>query len=498
MSTFDPDALECLAAIVEEGGFERAAQRLSITQSAVSQRLRALEAQVGTVLIVRSRPLKPTSAGQLLLKHTKQMRLLRADLERDLKELAPSSTGGAREEERISIAVNADSIATWALPALDELARQGLPMEIIADDQDFTQEWLREGQVLGCVTTLKQALRGCKVVPLGAMEYVAVAQADYARQHFPKGLGPHNFRDVPFIAFNRKDDMQSEFVGKAFGLKRVALNQLFVPSSEGQVRAVLAGWGASVVPELLARGLLEQGRLVNIAPSCTLPIQLYWHCWNLESEVLDTLTAALTQAAGTALRGASGRHGRRAPAAFRAAPAPWLRRTVLRRAPAPCLRDRAPAPRHARCPMRPAARMKAWRSVNTGIRREGSRPAGWRASIWLWMSSRARSLPGSLNTGILNQGMVGSLSSRRPWIQLSTSARWPLWKATSASVRSAGSPCGSTTQLLVQPLRCQRGQPPEEVRLAGCGDGEHQRRGGGAEPREGWGPDCPVHHGLRC
>lgn len=301
MSTFDPAALECLAAIVEEGGFERAAQRLSITQSAVSQRLRALEAQVGTVLIVRSRPLKPTSAGYLLLKHTKQLRLLRADLERDLKELAPSSAGGAREEERVSIAVNADSIATWALPALNELARQGLPMEIITDDQDFTHEWLREGQVLGCVTTVKQALRGCKVVPLGAMSYVAVAAADYAAQHFPKGLNPHNFRDVPFIAFNRKDDMQSEFVGKTFGLKRVTLNQLFVPSSEGQVRAVLAGWGVSVVPELLARGLLEQGRLVNVAPDAALPIQLYWHCWNLESEVLDQLSAALMQAAQEAL-----------------------------------------------------------------------------------------------------------------------------------------------------------------------------------------------------
>jgi LysR family transcriptional regulator (chromosome initiation inhibitor) len=95
--------------------------------------------------------------------------------------------------------------------------------------------------------------------------------------------------------------MQTEFVGRAFGLKRVALNQMFVPSSEGQVRAVLAGWGVSVVPELLARGLLEQGRLANIAPSHTLPIQLFWHCWNLESEVLDTLTGALTQAANAAL-----------------------------------------------------------------------------------------------------------------------------------------------------------------------------------------------------
>ena len=99
MSSYDPAALEALAAIVEEGGFERAAQRLNITQSAVSQRLRALEAQVGTVLIVRSRPLRPT-AGHLLLKHTRQLRLLRADLERDLRELAPSSTGaGARKSD---------------------------------------------------------------------------------------------------------------------------------------------------------------------------------------------------------------------------------------------------------------------------------------------------------------------------------------------------------------------------------------------------------------
>ena len=300
MSTFDPDALECLAAIIEEGGFERAAQRLSITQSAVSQRLRALEAQVGTVLIVRSRPLKATAAGQLLLKHTKQMRLLRADVERDLKDLAPSSTGGAREEERISIAINADSIATWALGAIGELARAGLPMEIITDDQDFTQEWLREGQVLGCVTTLKQAMRGCKVVPLGAMKYIAVCAIDagtLAKLGVKNQLTAHNFRELSFIAFNRKDDMQSEFVAKAFGLKRVTLSQLFVPSSQGQVRAVLDGWGVSVVPQLLAQPLIDEGLLLNIAPDHSLAVQLYWHCWNLESEVLDNLTAALTQAA---------------------------------------------------------------------------------------------------------------------------------------------------------------------------------------------------------
>lgn len=298
MRNYDSDALECLATIVEQGGFERAAVRLSITQSAVSQRLRALEAQVGTVLLVRSRPVKPTSAGRLLIKHAMQMRLLRADLETDLKDLAP---GASKEEDRVSIAINADSIATWALGALDPLIHAGLPLEIITDDQDFTHEWLREGLVLGCVTTLKQALRGCKVVPLGAMHYVAVASQRYVQAHCPEGLTPHNFRDLAFVAFNRKDDGPAEFVGRALGLRRVALNQRFVPSADGQLRAALSGWGAAVLPRLRVQAYLDAGDLVNLAPSHALPVDLYWHCWNLDSQVIDRLSAALVGAAEQAL-----------------------------------------------------------------------------------------------------------------------------------------------------------------------------------------------------
>ncbi len=298
MRNYDSDALECLAAIVEQGGFERAAVRLSITQSAVSQRLRALEAQVGTVLLVRSRPVKPTSAGRLLIKHAMQMRLLRADLETDLQDLAP---GASKQEDRVSIAINADSIATWALGALDSLIHAGLPLEIITDDQDFTHDWLREGMVLGCVTTLKQALRGCKVVPLGAMHYVAVASSSYAQAHCPEGLTPHNFRDLAFVAFNRKDDVPAEFVGRALGLRRVALNQRFVPSADGQLRAALSGWGAVVLPRLRVQTYLEAGVLVNLAPAHSLPVDLYWHCWNLDSQVIDRLTAALVGAAEQSL-----------------------------------------------------------------------------------------------------------------------------------------------------------------------------------------------------
>ena len=294
MTPFTPDLLECLAAVVEEGGFDRAAKRLSITQSAVSQRLHALETQAGTILVVRGRPVRPTPAGRILLKHTMQMRLLHADMEENLRKLNPGGGGNARNQERISIAVNADSIATWALPAFDALVKEGLPLEIIADDQDFTQEWLREGQVLGCVTTLSQALRGCKVFPLQAMDYVAVATPATLQKFCPTGISPQGVRKIPFIAFNRKDDLQTEFIRKTFQLKQINLRQCFVPSSEGQVRAVLAGWGASVVPELLVRPFLQSGELVNLAPGAALPVNLYWHCWNLESTLLDLLTRAIT------------------------------------------------------------------------------------------------------------------------------------------------------------------------------------------------------------
>ena len=297
MTTWDPAALECLAAIVEEGGFERAAQKLHITQSAVSQRLRTLEAQVGSVLVERTRPVKPTSAGRLLLKHAKQMRLLRADLARDLQELAPQ-TGQSLAGEIVSIAINADSIATWAMTALDDLARGGLPLEVVVDDQDFTQELLRSGQVMGCVTTLSQAMRGCAVQPLGAMRYVAVASAEFSSEKLPQGLTRKNFNQQPYLSFNRKDDMQAEFVARCLGLKSVSLqHQILLPSSEAQVRAVRAGWGVGVLPELLVQPALETGELVDVAPGHALAIALFWHCWNLESRVLARVSHALLQTA---------------------------------------------------------------------------------------------------------------------------------------------------------------------------------------------------------
>ena len=67
------------------------------------------------------------------------------------------------------------------------------------------------------------------------------------------------------------------------------------------MRAVRAGWGVSVLPELQVRDLLRAGALVDLMPGQALQVGLYWHCWNLDSAVLDALTHALQTAAGIVL-----------------------------------------------------------------------------------------------------------------------------------------------------------------------------------------------------
>ncbi len=308
MKDLDSAGLDCLAALADERSFERAAQRLSVTQSAVSQRLRSLEAQVGQLLVVRSRPLRLTEPGKVLLRFARQLQALRTDVARELgSQVTP--------HERLPIAVNADSLATWVLPALDGLVQQGLRegfgLELIVDDQDFTHDWLRQGEVLGCVSTVKQALRGCVVQPLGVMSYVAVASPDFVARQLPAGLNEANFSQQPFLVFNRKDDNQVQWISQAFGVRHPRLKERYVPSSDAIVRAACMGWGIAVVPELQVRERVRKRQLQPLRPEVSVDLTLYWHQWKLVSEaapvpgrvaLLDQVGQALSAGAKGALK----------------------------------------------------------------------------------------------------------------------------------------------------------------------------------------------------
>jgi LysR family transcriptional regulator (chromosome initiation inhibitor) len=313
MNPFDPAALECLAALADSGSFDGAARRLSVTQSAVSQRLRALESSLGRRLVVRARPLRFTEPGKVMLRYARQMQALRADVVREL--------GAAHDrDEPLPIAINADSLATWVLPALDAVAhdgtREGFGLQLIVDDQDFTHEWLREGAVLGCVSTVDEALRGCSIALLGAMRYVAVASRAFVERELPHGLDRGNFARLPWLVFNRKDDMPAVWAGHAFGIEAPRLTLRSVPSTEAHARAASMGWGIGVMPEQMAERPLRSGELVALHPEVWVDVQLYWHQWKLladdrpeptvRSSALERVGHALAAGARLALRGAPG------------------------------------------------------------------------------------------------------------------------------------------------------------------------------------------------
>ncbi|MDR8411476.1 LysR family transcriptional regulator, partial [Nonomuraea sp. 3-1Str] len=79
----DPHLLRTFVAVAEAGSFSAAAERLGYTQSAVSQQIAALEADLGLPLL-RRRPVEPTEAGARLLEHAGplllRLRAARADV----------------------------------------------------------------------------------------------------------------------------------------------------------------------------------------------------------------------------------------------------------------------------------------------------------------------------------------------------------------------------------------------------------------------------------
>jgi len=141
----DYRTLQALDAVIRERGFERAAQKLCITQSAVSQRIKQLENMFGQPLLVRTVPPRPTEQGQKLLALLRQVELLEDEW------LGDEQTGST--PLLLSLAVNADSLATWLLPALAPvLADSPIRLNLQVEDETRTQERLRRGEVVGAVS----------------------------------------------------------------------------------------------------------------------------------------------------------------------------------------------------------------------------------------------------------------------------------------------------------------------------------------------------------
>jgi LysR family transcriptional regulator (chromosome initiation inhibitor) len=296
----DARQLEALAAVVEHGGFGPAAKALSITLAAVSLRIKSLEDTLGQRLLVRGKQVRATPAGQALLGHVKQVRLMESDLLNGLQ--GAGATGRGPRWQNLSAAINADSVASWFLPGVAAmLRRHRMLLEIMIDDQDHTHDALKSGDVMGCVTTLSTAMRGCVAEPLGAMRYRCVAAPEMVQRcRTPAGaVSPHKLLAQPAIIFNRKDALQDAFLAQHFGLQQPPYPRHFAPAVEAFETAIELGLGWGMVPE---QHLAHRPGLQELLPGATVDVVLYWQHWAHEPPSAQRLTAAVKAAAREHLR----------------------------------------------------------------------------------------------------------------------------------------------------------------------------------------------------
>ncbi|WP_416171903.1 LysR family transcriptional regulator ArgP [Mycobacterium lehmannii] len=285
--TVDAQQLAAFAAVIEHGSFDAAAAQLHVTPSAVSQRIKALEQRVGQVLVVREKPCSATTAGVPLLRLAAQTALLEAEA---LAEMA----GGRGGAPRIAMAVNADSMATWFTEVFAALG--DVLFDIRIEDQDHSARLLREGVVMGAVTTERTPVSGCRVQPLGVMRYLPVASPGYRDRYLLDGFTAAAAAHAPSLAWNRDDALQDMLVRKVFR-RDLSRPQHFVPTAEGFGAAVEAGLGWGMFPEALARPRLDDRSFVRITEA-HLDVPLFWQCWKLDSPIVDRVTDAVTAAAG--------------------------------------------------------------------------------------------------------------------------------------------------------------------------------------------------------
>ncbi len=288
---FDYKLLVALAAVVEQAGFDRAAQSLGLSQSAVSQRIKLLEARLGQPVLLRASPPQPTEVGRRLLNHVQQVRLLERDLQGQVPALNESQL-----PERLRIALNSDSLATWWPGAVAAFCTgHGVVLDHVLEDQDVGLKRMRAGEVAACVCAVERPLAGARSEFLGAMRYRALASPAYVARHLKPGAPAEALLKAPAIVFGPDDQLQHRYLA-ALGLKG-AFSHHLCPSSEGFVRLLQSDLGWGLVPELQVSAELASGALIDVYPGEPIDVPLYWHHWRNGGELLGELTRQLSRSA---------------------------------------------------------------------------------------------------------------------------------------------------------------------------------------------------------
>ena len=245
---------------------------------------------MGQVLVQRSSPCVPTPAGERLVGIARQTQLLLSELSDAAEDDGPTV---------LPVAVNADSLATWFRPVLDEIGTwEDVALRLLVEDQAFSGDLLRRGEALAAVSSDPRPVQGCGVERLGTMRYVPAASPAFA-ERWRRGRGM-DWAGMPVVVFNEKDDIQHTVL-RRHGVDQTPVVHRIPTSADfhESVRKGL-GWAAIAEPQLLPD--LDAGRLVVLSRRDHVDVELVWQRWRLDSPLLARLTDAVRTAASSGLR----------------------------------------------------------------------------------------------------------------------------------------------------------------------------------------------------
>ncbi|MBV8718139.1 MAG: LysR family transcriptional regulator [Chloroflexi bacterium] len=250
--------LQTLCAVIDSGGFTRAAERLYLTQSAVSFQIRQLEDALGTTLFDRSAGgVRPTQSGEVLYRYARKLLLLAAEARDENSTLESARQGRVR--------IGATEVCALFLPeVLRQFGQHHANVEIAVFEGPAAQvvERVLAGQSdIGIVPFLDD-VSGIAFTPLLELQLLAVCEPRHAFSQL-EVVTAAQLAAQP-LALYEQGSVYRQVVERAcasIGMRpRIAFESNWLTSL---LRAVEAGLGVTVLPLQSVREQVESGRLVT-------------------------------------------------------------------------------------------------------------------------------------------------------------------------------------------------------------------------------------------
>lgn len=252
------ESLKMFCDVVETGSFSRAAQLNHVTQSAVSQQIRALETRYGQKLLSRSaRQVTPTPAGERLFRGCKEILSRFAEVEQEIREQSSEVAGTTTVSTIYSVGLH--ELASVQKQLLKTHPKVNMRLNYRRNDQVYDDVILGAAEI--GVVAYPQPRAGVDIHPFREDKMLVVCAPNHTFATKAK-VSLTALSGVPFIAFDREAPTRKA-LDRLFREKNLDLNPVMeMDNVETIKRAVEMGLGVGILPSATVHGEIRAGTLV--------------------------------------------------------------------------------------------------------------------------------------------------------------------------------------------------------------------------------------------